>query len=49
MSDVKAIDFKVEGGFFVLTLDPNKNGTPILTLKLNLAEVPVEILDALKK
>lgn len=45
----KVVDFKVEGGYFYLTVDPNKNGKPVLALQLDLAEIPVEVIDALKK
>lgn len=45
----KVVDFKIEDGFLVLTVDPNKNGIVLLTLKLNLAEVPAEVLALFSK
>lgn len=45
----KAVEFKFEGEFMSLSVDPNKDGKPIVELKVHLKEVPAELLSALKK
>lgn len=49
MDEKKAVEFKLEGEFMVLAVDPNKDGEPVLELKVHLKEVPDEVLSALKK
>jgi hypothetical protein len=49
LEEVKAIDFKIVDGFLVIKADPNKNGISVLEIKVNLAEVPAEIVAILKK
>lgn len=45
----KAFDFKVEGGKLLITIDPNKDGQPVMTLSVDIAEIPDEVISALKK
>lgn len=45
----KAVEFKIEGEYMVLAVDPNKDGEQLVELKVHLKEVPDEILSALKK
>lgn len=47
--EVKAVDFKFEGSKLLVTLDPNKNGKVVLSLVLDLAEVPSEVLALISK
>lgn len=49
MSLEHAIEFKVEGGFLIVNVDPNKDGQNVIELKVDLAEVPDEVLSAIKK
>jgi hypothetical protein len=49
MPEKKMIDFKFEDGKFVLSVDPNKDGEPVLFLALDVKEVPDEIVSALTK
>jgi len=49
MSLDKAFDFKIEGGFLIITADPNKDGQNVLELKIDLTEVPDEVMSALSK
>lgn len=49
MSLEKAFEFKIEGGFLIITADPNKDGQNVLELKIDLAEIPDEVLSALSK
>lgn len=49
MSEDKAFEFKVEGGFLIILADPNKDGQNVMELKIDLAEVPDEIMSVLKK
>lgn len=45
----KVVDFQVEGTNLVIIVDPNKNGVALLTLKVNVAEVPVEVAALFQK
>lgn len=45
----KKFDFKVEEGFLVITADPNQDGQPLVYIKIDIAEIPDEVLSALKK
>ena len=38
------VSFKFEGSKLVISIDSNKDGEPVLSLTLNLAEIPEEIL-----
>lgn len=49
MSEQNAFEFRIEGGFLVITIDPNKDGQNVMELKIDLAEIPDEVLSALKK
>lgn len=48
MEEKKAVVFKIDGGFFYISVDPNKDGQNVLELKVDLAEVPDEVISALK-
>lgn len=45
----KAIDFVIDGGKLIIKADPNKDGQPVVTVIVDLAEVPDEIISAIKK
>lgn len=45
----KMVDFKIEDGKFIISLDANKDGEPVLFLSLDLKEVPDEIVSLFKK
>ena len=49
MSLDKALEFKIEAGMLIILVDPNKDGQNVLEVKIDLAEVPDEVLSALKK
>ena len=40
----KAVEMKFEGSKLVLTVDPNKDGGPVLTLVVDLMEIPDEVM-----
>ena len=40
----KMIDMSIRDGKFHLSVDPNKDGEPVLVLALDLAEIPDEII-----
>lgn len=42
MSEKNAFEFGIENGELVLSLDTNKDGEPVVTLKLNLSEAVSE-------
>ncbi len=41
--EAKMLSMKVADGKFLIEVDPNKNGKPVLTLALDLSEVPSEV------
>ena len=43
------IDFNFEDGKLILSVDPNKDGQPVVFLSVDVAEVPDEIVSALSK
>jgi hypothetical protein len=45
----KALEFKIDGGKLVISLDTNKDGEPVCTFAVDLAEVPDEVLAVIKK
>jgi hypothetical protein len=45
----KMIDFKFEDGKMILSVDPNKDGEPVLFLMIDAAEVPDEIVSIISK
>lgn len=49
MSDVKVVKYVVEGTKLIVTVDPNKDGAPVLKLELSITEVFNEILSAIQK
>lgn len=44
----KSVDYKFNGTQLVITVDPNKDGQPVLTLTLEMAEIPDEVLSAIQ-
>jgi hypothetical protein len=49
MPENKAVSFKLEGGKFVIAVDLNKDGQPMIQIAVDLAEVPDEVLAIFKK
>lgn len=52
MTDViekKMLDFEIKDGKLILSVDPNKDGEPVVFLSVDLKEVPDEIVSAFKK
>ncbi|MCK5615253.1 hypothetical protein KAR91_76020 [Candidatus Pacearchaeota archaeon] len=47
--EAKKLDFKMEDGKFVILVDPNADGEPLLRIMINLSEVPDEIVSLFKK
>jgi hypothetical protein len=45
----KVVDFKVEGGKVIITVDPNKDGQAVLVVAVDIAEIPDEVIDMFKK
>lgn len=48
MSLEKKIEFRIEGGMFIIEVDPNQDGQNVIEVKVDLAEVPDEVISALK-
>jgi len=45
----KAITFKVEDGKLKLSVDPNKDGQPMVELMVDIVEIPDEVVDLIAK
>jgi hypothetical protein len=43
----KAVELKWEGSKLIAIVDPNKDGQPVVELKIELAEIPDEVLSAI--
>ena len=43
------LEFKVDEGKFIISVDPNKDGQPVVFLSVDLTEVPDEIASLFKK
>lgn len=48
-TDGQIVTMKIDGGALVITVDPNKDGQALLSVSIDLLEVPDEIVAALKK
>lgn len=40
--------YEVKDGKFIISVDPNADGEPVLYLELIIEEIPDEVLDAIK-
>ena len=49
MSIENVVEFSIEGGNLIVNVDPNKDGQNVVELKVNLLEVPDEVLSALQQ
>lgn len=49
VEEKKAVSFKIVDSKLLVEVDPNKNGTPVIKLELDLVEVPSEIVAVIKK
>jgi hypothetical protein len=45
----KAVSFVFEGSKLNIKVDPNKDGGPVVSLTIDLAEIPDEVLSLLSK
>ena len=45
--EAKSVDYKFEGTKLIVTVDPNKDGQAVLTVVLEIAEIPDEVLSAI--
>ena len=45
----KAVDFKFEGSTLIIALDFNKDGQPVVEVKIDMAEIPDEIWGMMNK
>ena len=49
MDENKAVTFKIEGGKFIINVDPNKDGEAVIEIKIDMIEVPDEVVSLFKK
>jgi len=47
--EAKVLDIKMDGEYFSVTVDPNKNGVPVLDLRIHISEIPAEVVSAFSK
>ena len=45
----KALSFSFDGAKLNIAIDPNKNGSPVIEIKVDMAEVPSEVLSLFTK
>ena len=43
----KAVDMKFEGTKLIVSVDPNKDGTPVIVVMVDLMESPDEVMSAI--
>ena len=48
-TDKKVVSLKVEDGMLLINVDANKDGEAVIQIKVNILEVPDEVLSLLKK
>lgn len=49
MSEAKIVDVKFEGSKLSVTVDPNKNGQPVVEIKIDLGEALSEVTSVISK
>ena len=49
MSEAKKVDFKIEDNKLKISVDPNQDGEPVMSLVVDIAEVADEVIAAIKK
>lgn len=42
------VDLKFEGAKAIILVDPNKDGSPLLKVELDLLQIPAEVKDLIK-
>ncbi len=47
MEEVKSVDYKFDGTKLIINVDPNKDGQSVITLTIEMAEIPDEVLSAI--
>ena len=41
----RAVDFTFDGSNLIINIDPNKNGQILMSIKIDLAEIPDEVMN----
>lgn len=44
----QAVELKFEGTKAVIVIDPNKDGSPLVKVELDLMQIPAEVKDLIK-
>jgi len=47
--EIKALTFEIVDGKFLIKVDPNKDGENVVEIKIDMLEVPDEVLSLFKK
>jgi hypothetical protein len=45
--EAKSVSYVFEGTKLIITVDPNKDGQPVLSLTIEMSEIPDEVLSAI--
>lgn len=48
MSEANAVEVKFEGAKVIVLVDPNKDGSPLVKVELDLMQIPAEIKELIK-
>lgn len=48
MSDVNVVEVKFEGAKVIIAVDPNKDGSPLVKVELDLLQIPAEVKELIK-
>lgn len=48
MEDKKSVELKFEGAKAIIVIDPNKDGSPLVKVELDLLQIPQEVKDLIK-
>lgn len=48
MSETNAVEVKFEGAKVIVLVDPNKDGSPLVKVELDLLQIPAEVKELMK-
>jgi hypothetical protein len=48
MEESNAVSIKFEGAKVIINVDPNKDGSPLVKVELDLLQIPSEVKDLIK-
>lgn len=48
MSETNVVEVKFEGAKVIINVDPNKDGSPLVKVELDLLQIPAEVKELIK-